>query len=96
MENKLYQHFTRTGCGICQKQGSSFYEVYKHYPKTWEYAKSIELRLYEVRKKSGEKQMPSFHSKKFTLDLEKDFIKKDKQSTFELDFDPPQDCFCKI
>lgn len=96
IENKLYSHFTRTGCAICPKQGNSFYEVYKHYPKQWERAKQIEKSIFDTRNKKGEQQRPSFHTEKFTWQLEEDYIKKDRTDTFELDFQPTQDCFCKI
>jgi len=96
MENKLYQHFTRIGCGICPKQGKSFYEVYKYYPDTWKYAKDLEKRLYNERDILGEKQMPSYDISRFSWELEEDFKRKDKQQTFDLGFAPPQDCFCKI
>lgn len=50
MENKLYQHFTRTGCGICPKQGDeALYTVYKHYPKQWKYMVDLEHRLKRER-----------------------------------------------
>ena len=50
MENKLYQHFSRTGCGICQKQSlDAKYQLYKHYPKQWDYMADIEARLSRER-----------------------------------------------
>ena len=50
MENKLYQHFSRTGCGICQKQSlEAKYQLYKHYPKQWDFMADIEARLSRER-----------------------------------------------
>ncbi|HET8686172.1 MAG TPA: hypothetical protein VFM18_05840, partial [Methanosarcina sp.] len=96
IENKLYQHFDRTGCAICPKQSDAFYNVYRYYPKHWEQAKQIEKEVYDLRAKRGEEQRPSYHTEKFSWELEKDFKRKDMQMELELDFDPPQDCFCKI
>lgn len=96
MENKLYSHFSRTGCAICPKQSDSFYHVYKYYPSQWEKAKQIEKEIYDLRKKRGEKQIPAYHPKKFSWQLEKEFIKKDKTPELDLGFYPVQDCFCKI
>lgn len=97
MENKLYQHFDRTGCGICQKQGmDAKYQVYKNYPDQWSYMCSIEEKLRDLRKARGEKQMPSFSPTMFTWQMEKQFKQKDKQGTFEFEFEEVQDCFCKI
>lgn len=96
IENPIYQHFSRTGCAICPKQSDSFYNVYRYYPDQWEKAKQIEKEIYDLRKQRGEKQIPAYHTKKFSWQLEKDFIKKDKRPELELDFEPAQDCFCKI
>lgn len=95
-ENSLYKHFSRTGCAICPKQSSSFYHVYKYYPKKWEYAKELELKIYNERKKRGEQQRPSFHTDKFTWEMELDFKKKDKTPEFDFEYEAPKDCFCKI
>lgn len=97
MENSLYQHFTRSGCGICQKQSmDAKYQLYKNYKKQWDYMCELEIRLKNERESRGEQVQPSFHATLFTWDMEKIFKKKDKQQTFEFDFEPVQDCFCKI
>ena len=94
MENKLYQHFTRTGCAICPRQSEgSKYMLYKHYPKHWEYMKEIEKNLESMDLANRE---PQWHIDLTALQLEKKFKKKDKQQTIELDFEPLKDCFCKI
>ncbi len=52
MENKLYQHFERSGCGICQKQSlDAKYQLYKNYPKQWSYMGELEQRLKAEREK---------------------------------------------
>lgn len=97
MENKLYQHFSRTGCAVCPKQRlNDKYMVWKHYRKHWDFMVSIENRLEKEKETRGERHYPAWHDKLFCSDMEKLFIKKDKQSTFDFDFEPVQDCFCKI
>jgi 3'-phosphoadenosine 5'-phosphosulfate sulfotransferase (PAPS reductase)/FAD synthetase len=97
MENKLYQHFSRTGCSVCPKQSlNSKYMLYKHYPKEWAYMVDVENRLKLAREAKEEKHYPAWHETLFTNEMEKLFKKKDKQQTFEFDFEPVQDCFCKI
>lgn len=97
MENKLYQHFSRTGCAVCPKQRlDDKYMVWKHYRKHWEYMVKVEEELKDKREKSGDKHGPAWHDKLFCSEMEELFLKKDKQQTFEFDFEPVQDCFCKI
>ena len=97
MENKLYQHFSRTGCAVCPKQRlDDKYMVWKHYKKNWDYMVDVETRLGEARLKLNQKHSPAWHDKLFCADMEKLFIQKDKQATFEFDFEEVQDCFCKI
>ncbi len=97
MENKLYQHFNRTGCAVCPKQRlDDKYMVWKHHKKHWEYMVDVERRMGVARKENGEKDSPSWHDIYFCHEMEALFKKKDKQQTFEFDFEPVQDCFCKI
>jgi 3'-phosphoadenosine 5'-phosphosulfate sulfotransferase (PAPS reductase)/FAD synthetase len=97
MENKLYQHFSRTGCSICPKQRlDDKYMVWKYYKKEWDYMVDVERRLKMARELKGEKHIPAWHDLYFVDQIEKMFKKKDKQQTFEFDFEPVQDCFCKI
>ncbi len=97
MENKLYQHFNRTGCAVCPKQRlDDKYMVWKNYRKHWDYMVDVENRLAETKKSRGEKVDPAWHDKLFCKDMEKLFIKKYNQSTFEFEFEEVQDCFCKI
>jgi 3'-phosphoadenosine 5'-phosphosulfate sulfotransferase (PAPS reductase)/FAD synthetase len=97
MENKLYNHFSRTGCSVCPKQTlNDKYMIYKYYPEKWAFMVDIENRLKLARKVKGEKHSPAWHDLLFTNEMEKLFKKKDKQQTFEFDFEPVQDCFCKI
>jgi hypothetical protein len=70
--------------------------LYRHYPKEWEYMIDVENRLRLAREAKGEKHYPAWHETLFTNEMEKLFKKKDKQQTFEFDFEPVQDCFCKI
>jgi len=94
MENKLYQHFTRTGCAVCPKQSeASKYMIYKHYPKWWKYMKDMEEKLFKMNLASD---TPQWHTELTTVQLEIKFKKKDKQQTFNLDFEPLADCFCKL
>jgi len=92
MENPLYRHFSRTGCAMCPYQSEqSWFNVYKHYPDTWEYAKNIEKQL--------NKSMNDFWFTEYRTcsDMEKEFIKADKQgSLFDFSDEPLKDCFCKI
>jgi len=95
MENKLYQHFSRTGCACCPKQSiDSKYMIYKHYPDVWEYMKETEKKLNEDELRTG--IYPRWHYKYFIEDMEKIFKKKDRQPSLQFDFEPVQDCFCKI
>lgn len=97
IENKLYQDFSRTGCGVCQKQPiEAKYTLWKKYPDVWAEMVEIERLVTEKRKERGEVNRPAFHDLYYTHELEKLFIKKDKQATFEFDFEEVQDCFCKI
>ncbi len=95
MENKLYQHFSRTGCAVCPKNKiEDKYMLYKHYPKHWEYMKVTEQKLNNDVNKTG--VYPRWHIKLFCHEMEALFKKKDNQQIFEFDFEPVQDCFCKI
>jgi len=95
MENKLYLHFTRTGCAVCPKQSeASKYMVYKHYPKWWKFMKDMEYKL--NNDDNSRKICPRWHTDLYIGDLEKKFKTKDKQQTLDLDFEPLSDCFCKI
>jgi len=95
MENKLYQHFSRTGCAVCPKNKiDDKYMLYKHYPEKWEYMKTTEHKLNNDVNRTG--IYPRWHMTLFCDDMEKQFKKKDMQQTFEFDFEETQDCFCKI
>lgn len=95
MENKLYQHFTRTGCAVCPKQSeASKYEVYKHYHKWWAYMREMEEKLNNDENSRG--KVSRWHIDLSIKDLEKKFRKMDKQQTFEFEFEEIQDCFCVI
>ena len=97
MENKLYEHFSRTGCKVCPKQKiDDKYMVWKHYKKDWLYMVEVEKELEKLKLDNNEKHSPAWHDKLFCSDMEKLFIKKDRQKIFEFDFEPIQDCFCKI
>ena len=97
MENKLYRHFERTGCAICQKQSlEAKYQLYKNYNQKWQKMIDIEDHLVLKRRERGEKIYPCWHTELYVRDMEKLFKQKDKQQTFEFDFEPVQDCFCKI
>lgn len=97
MENKLYEHFSRTGCAICPKQKlDDKYMIYKHYKDRWKYMWEVEKNLNKLKIENGEKKSPAWHDLYFMEDMEKLFIKKDKQQTFEFDFEEIQDCFCVI
>jgi len=92
MENPLYRHFNRTGCFMCPFQSDkSFYETYKNYPKEWEYMKGIEQKL------DGSVNDFWFTKYRTIEDMEKEFIKADRQgSLFDFSDEPLKDCFCKI
>ncbi len=40
--------------------------------------------------------MPAWHDLLYCSDMEKQFIQKSKQSTFEFDWEETRDCFCLI
>jgi 3'-phosphoadenosine 5'-phosphosulfate sulfotransferase (PAPS reductase)/FAD synthetase len=97
MENKLYQHFSRTGCAVCPKQRlDDKYIVWKHYKKEWDYMVDVERRLKMARELKGEKHSPAWHDLYFVDQLEKMFKRKDRTPTFQFQFEAVQDCFCKI
>lgn len=92
MENPLYRHFSRTGCRMCPYQSEqSFYNIWKHYPKVWQYMKDIESKL------DGSMNDRWFVGNKTCADMEKIFIQADQQgSLFDFSDEPLKDCFCKI
>jgi len=95
MENKLYQHFSRTGCAVCPKNKiDDKYMLYKHYPEKWEYMKDTEEKLNNDINRTG--IYPRWHIKLFCYEMEELFKKKDNQQIIEFDFEPIYDCFCKI
>ncbi len=99
MENSLYRYFTRTGCSFCPAQSDrSFFQVWKHFPKDWEYMKQIEARLFQLEKQGENIQNKYWFSKKRTcIDMERVFKKSDRQGgLFDFDDEPLKDCFCRI
>lgn len=99
MENPLYKHFTRTGCSFCPAQSDrSFYQVWKHYPKEWEYMKNMEKELLKLEERGEIIQNKHwFNGKRTCEEMEKHFIQVDKQgSLFDFSDEPLKDCFCKI
>jgi len=95
MENKLYQHFTRTGCAFCPKQGlDDKYMIYKYYLDVWDYMVKTEKKLNEDPLRAG--IYPRWHDKYFIEDLRKIFKKKDSQPSLPFEYEPVRDCFCKI
>jgi 3'-phosphoadenosine 5'-phosphosulfate sulfotransferase (PAPS reductase)/FAD synthetase len=96
MENPLYKLFTRTGCAMCPFQSDrAWFQVWKHYPDTWEYVKWIEKRLayYESR---GMKVANRFWFTKYRTceQMEKQFMRDDNAMFF--DDEPVKDCLCAI
>lgn len=92
MENPLYKHFSRTGCAFCPYQSEkSWFNIWKHYPKVWNYMKTIESKL------DNSLNNYWFTDYKTTYDMEKKFKQADKQgSLFDFSDEPLKDCFCKI
>ena len=65
--NPLYEHFTRTGCFLCPKQGKkNLKKMIKHHPQNWEKIKSLQNKLLEISKEQKVFN-PYF---KFNVDLE--------------------------
>lgn len=94
IDNPLYKHFNRTGCFFCPKQGvNDFYNVWKHHPEKWE-----QIVLYEVLAKNSKALNTQFSIHGSALEMEKMFIKKEKQLSFEFPDEHNEDeyCFCKI
>lgn len=95
MENPLYQDFSRTGCACCPKNKiSDKFILFSKYPKVWEYMKKTEKELNEDKNRIG--LHPRWHISMFIEDMEKLFLKKQKQQTFEFEDEEIHDCFCKI
>jgi 3'-phosphoadenosine 5'-phosphosulfate sulfotransferase (PAPS reductase)/FAD synthetase len=99
MQNPLYNFFTRTGCAICPAQSEeAWFQVWKNFKDTWEYMKWIETRLLQYER-MGMKVSNSYWFTDYRTceDMEKKFIKAEKQKTL-MDFsdEPLKDCFCKI
>lgn len=97
MENPLYKLFTRTGCAICPFQSErAWFQIWKHYPETWEYVKFIEKRL-EYYESKGMKVANRFWfpDYKTTNNMEFKFKNKDV-SLFNFSDEPVKDCLCKI
>lgn len=99
MENPLYRHFERTGCGVCTAQSEkAWFNVWKYFPETWAYMKTIEERL-EFYERDGYKIKNKywFNSHRTCSNMEEKFIEADKQGClFDFSDEPLRDCFCKI
>jgi len=95
MQNPLYNYFSRTGCSVCPAQSDkAWYQVWKHFPDTWENMREVELKLSKIKKV---KNRTWFNEYRSCGDMEKKFIKADKQgSLFDFSDEPLKDCFCKI
>ena len=95
MQNPLYNYFSRTGCSVCPAQSDrAWFEVWKHFPDTWEYMKDVELRLSKIELV---KSRTWFNEFRYCEDMEKKFINADRQgSLFDFSDEPLKDCFCKI
>ena len=94
IDNPLYKHFNRTGCYFCPKQRvDDFYNVWKHHAEKWE-----QIKRYE--KEAGEKKAlnTQFSIHGSAEEMEKLFIKKEKQLIFEFPDEHKEEeyCFCKI
>lgn len=96
MENPLYRHFSRTGCAKCQYQSKAdWFNIWKYYPKVWEDVKDLEKRVKNYHIEATSYNI--FIDYKTTEDMEKEFIKADKQgSLFDFSDEPLKDCFCNI
>lgn len=99
MENPLYKYFTRTGCSICTGQSDrAWFQVWKNFPKIWEYMKFVEQKLLSYEKMGMKVKNAYWFTKYRTCEyMEKKFKKSDKQKGL-MDFsdDPLKNCFCKI
>jgi len=97
MENPLYRLFTRTGCAICPAQSDrAWFEVYKHYPDTWEYMRWIEKRLFSYIGMGYDVVNPYWFSGKRRIEDMENQFKKETTSLFDFSDEPLKDCFCKI
>ena len=95
MENPLYRHFTRTGCAKCPfKSDRDWFNTWKYYPDIWIELKALEE---EVAKMDNVFSKNMFSNFRTCADMEKKFIRADKQgSLFDFSDEPVKDCFCKI
>ncbi len=95
MENPLYRFFSRTGCSVCPAQSDkAWFQVWKHFPETWEYMRDVEERLSKFDKV---KSATWFNDYRSCGDMEKKFKKADKQgSLFNFSDEPLKACFCAI
>jgi 3'-phosphoadenosine 5'-phosphosulfate sulfotransferase (PAPS reductase)/FAD synthetase len=73
--NPLYDYFNRTGCSFCPYQKKkSMYQIYKHFPETWEYMKWIEKRLLEYKERGRKVINPYwFVGNKSIKEIEEEF-----------------------
>lgn len=97
MENPLYKHFTRTGCSFCPAQSDrSFYQIWKHYPKEWNYMKKLEKQLQEAEQKGETVQNKFWFNGRRTCEQMEEMFKRESSSLFDFSDEPLKDCFCKI
>lgn len=89
--NTLYKHFNRTGCYFCPHQSKeSLYNLYKHYPKEWETAKSLEQRAKELQCLNQ-----TFKIGKTLKEYEIEFERVSESFDFGDDYVGEVVCFCK-
>jgi len=99
MQNVLYKYFTRTGCAWCPAQSErAWFQVWKHFPKTWEFMRYIQNRLLEYKEQGMKvKNCYWFPEYQSVEQMETKFKKADKQGDlFDFSDEPLKDCFCKL
>ena len=96
MENPLYRYFTRTGCAKCQYQSDKdYFNIWKYFPKVWQEIKDLEKKVWNYKIEAVSNRF--FNNFRTTSDMEKVFIRADKQgSLFDFNDEPTKNCFCKI
>lgn len=99
MENQLYKHFNRTGCGFCPEQSKeSKYMLWKYHKQIWAEMVKYENMLRELDK-THEKGVynPLWFRDKPLSEYEAEFSARAEWELFDnADKTPVSDCFCFI
>jgi 3'-phosphoadenosine 5'-phosphosulfate sulfotransferase (PAPS reductase)/FAD synthetase len=90
--NPLYNHFTRTGCWLCPKQGTkSLAKLHEHYPELWSELESMDKNYKELNAVNGFK-----NAGLETVAIEvKSLSRMSSEQLSMFEDEQPIGCFCK-